>query len=131
MSETKPEGSETSKGKVICILAEGEMDRLMALTLQAQKAPVIVATPPTPDCAGGQRTEVQWDCTGPAWQKVRDLWDELGQKYAFNPAEVVLKPATREILEDEELRKFNLLHRPRHSGKRHGDRNRGHGRRKH
>lgn len=122
MSETKPEGCETKPEKVLCIITHDELSRLITLTSLAQNALVIVTS------GEGER---QFDCTGPAWQKVRDVWDELGQKYAFNPAEVLLKPATREILEDEKLRKSNLLHWPRHSSKRHGDRNRGHGRRKH
>lgn len=122
MNEMASAGSEKTPAKVICIITDDEMARLMALTTQAQNTPVIVTS---------GVGETQFNCAGKSWQRVRDLWEELGQKYAFNPAEVVLKPMTREILEDEKLRKYNLLYGHPHSKKKRGDRNRRRGRRKH
>ena len=71
------EGSETKRGKVICIITDEELQRLMALTLMAQRSPVIV-TKTVPTAAGGQQQEAQFDCSGRAWQKVRDVWEEMG-----------------------------------------------------
>ena len=120
--ETKPEGCETKPEKVICIITHDELSRLITLTSLAQKTPVIVT--------GGEGEQRQFDCSGAGWRKVRDMWEELGRKYAFDPAGVVLKPATREILEDEKVRKANLAKRFHRPKKRHGNRNQGHGRRK-